>query len=372
MFSYLYRPQPVRFVQVCRRPSFMVGMQTLRTSGGPQTKNCSQTIEHSHSHQCSPSYGRSVGQPTLRTAGWADQLGEGRVSLRGGTKSPRDLTELHRSRVDPEKVWGRRPPMQLKTGHNGGVHRWKIPLRQQIVFLLFIIIFLLKSQILVWAVLVSFWVGIGDWHEASQWKLVNSFCACWKCLLMCAEKRGDGARLHLLLLLCLRRSGGARTPRRLMEPPRVATPGAHVNVWFGLGRLRTDGMWQCREVNSIRDGEKSERKGEKEGTGTHLHVVPGWFESLRNKRIALDGLDVLYPSHLLLQRNSLWNTCFNRRKPVNKSARTPGTHADTRISPVIPWKGPDFIWIGLRRLYVIFFHDALWHPQYEISDIPLF
>lgn len=211
------------------------------------------------------SYEGSVGQPGLFV-----QLDEliswGAVSVREGTKSPRDLTELHRSRVETDKVWGWRPPMQLKTGHNGRVHWWKSPLRQQIVFLLFIII-LLKSQIL----------GMGCPHERVSgdlwvtWGFTIKTSEFFLCLLkmsadVCVSKGGETERgCCLLLLLCLRCSGGARTPRRLMEPPRVAKPGAHVNVWFGLGRLRTDGMWQCREVNSIRDGEKSERKGEKEG-----------------------------------------------------------------------------------------------------------
>lgn len=96
------------------------------------------------------------------------------------------------------------------------------------------------------------------------------------------------------------------------------------NVWFGLGCLWTDGTaLQIGKFNK-RQSEKMERV---RGNGrtrdrTHLYIIPGWFESLRNKGIALDGLNVLYPSHLLLQRSSLWNTCYTEGKLWTKA----GTH----------------------------------------------
>lgn len=89
-----------------------------------------------------------------------------------------------------------------------------------------------------------------------------------------------------------------------------------MNVWFGLGCLWTDGIALQRGKFNKRRREKiaSVRGRERKRDRTHLHIIPGWFESLRNKGITLDGLNVLYPSHLLLQRNSLWNTCYTEER----------------------------------------------------------
>lgn len=60
------------------------------------------------------------------------------------------------------------------------------------------------------------------------------------------------------------------------------------------------GKWKARERG--REGKDSGRRRERRA---HLGGVPGWFESLRNKRVALDGLDLLYPPHLLGERDLL-------------------------------------------------------------------
>lgn len=94
-----------------------------------------------------------------------------------------------------------------------------------------------------------------------------------------------------------------------------------MNVWFGLGCLWTDGTALQRGKFNKRRSEKIARvRGrERKRDRTHLYIIPGWFESLRNKRITLDGLNVLYPSHLLLQRSSLWNTCYTEKRLWTKA-----------------------------------------------------
>jgi len=94
-----------------------------------------------------------------------------------------------------------------------------------------------------------------------------------------------------------------------------------MNVWFGLGCLWTDGAALQRGKFNNRQSEKMERvRGwERKRDRTHLYIIPGWFESLRNKGITLDGLNVLYPSHLLLQRSSLWNTCYTEERLWTKA-----------------------------------------------------
>lgn len=105
--------------------------------------------------------------------------------------------------------------------------------------------------------------------------------------------------------------------------------------------------------NSIRDSEKMERvrARQRKTDRKHLWLVPGWFESLRNKRITLNGFNVLYPSHLLLQRSSLWNTCSRDGDQWTKkvSHTDPETHmlgydTQTTLSGRLPscLKGPRF------------------------------
>lgn len=140
------------------------------------------------------------------------------------------------------------------------------------------------------------------------------------------------------------------------------------NVWFGLGCLWTDGTALQRGKFNKRWSEKLEtvRGRERKTDRTHLYFIPGWFESLRNKRITLDGLNVLYPSHLLLQRSSLWNTC--NTEDMNKSTHTrTQTHTCVSANPCHVLKGTRFHVDWAMALY-----NALWHIQYQISDIPLF
>lgn len=142
------------------------------------------------------------------------------------------------------------------------------------------------------------------------------------------------------------------------------------NVWFGLGCLWTDGTALQRGKFNKRRSEKleTERGRERKTDRMHLYFIPGWFESLRNKRITLDGLNVLYPSHLLLQRSSLWNTCNTDRRYEQKHTHT-CTQTDTCVSanPCHVLKGTRFHVDWAMALY-----NALWHIQYQISDIPLF
>lgn len=121
----------------------------------------------------------------------------------------------------------------------------------------------------------------------------------------------DGCCLLWLLCGCCRFGGGEQWSVwwNRLRSEQTALNG---NVWFGLGCLWTDGTALQRGKFNKRQSEKIERvrgRGRKRDR-THLYIIPGWFESLRNKGITLDGLDVLYPSHLLLQRSSLWNTCY--------------------------------------------------------------
>lgn len=103
-----------------------------------------------------------------------------------------------------------------------------------------------------------------------------------------------------------------------------------MNVWFGLGCLWTDGVALQGGKFNKRRGEKIARmRGRERKRGrTHLHIIPGWFESLRNKGITLDGLNVLYPSHLLLQRNSLWNTHYTEERLWTKVCTHVQEHTD--------------------------------------------
>ena len=127
------------------------------------------------------------------------------------------------------------------------------------------------------------------------------------------------------------------TPQRLTE-----LTGTGRNVRFGLARLRTDGMWQSREGNSIRDRERSERKAAKEG-GDAPSRRP-WMiwkpEEQKNRSrwprcplsFALAPPEKLPLKHMFQQKKAR----------QQKRARTPGTHADAPISPVILWKGAGF------------------------------
>lgn len=105
-----------------------------------------------------------------------------------------------------------------------------------------------------------------------------------------------------------------------------------MNVWFGLGCLWTDGTALQRGKFNKRQSEKIARvRGrERKRDRTHLYIIPGWFESLRNKGITLDGLNVLYPSHLLLHRSSLWNTCYTEGRRWTKACTHPETHTNTQ------------------------------------------
>lgn len=129
-------------------------------------------------------------------------------------------------------------------------------------------------------------------------------CVCVFFLHLHEQKEEDRGRLlpgvAFVWVLPLRRHW---TAERLMKPSQVRTNGAWLNVRFGLGCLWTDGtaLQQKGKFNKRqRENTARVRGRERKKDRTHLHIIPGWFESLRNKRITLNGLDVLYPSHLLL------------------------------------------------------------------------
>lgn len=155
----------------------------------------------------------------------------------------------------------------------------------------------------------------------------------------------DGCCLLWLLCGCCRFGGGEQWNRLRLEQMAL-----NRNVWFGLGCLWTDGPALQRGKFNKRQSEKTERvRGRgKESDRTHLYIIPGWFESLRNKGITLDGLNVLYPSHLFLQRSSLWNT-LDRREMMNKSTDT-CTHMYTDTQTVrcpLSWSERHQISFGL-------------------------